>query len=235
VEPYPPVCTAPLAQRPEHQHGGWGQEQPWLGPLAAAEPLPPGRFFRSDSTTQRLPDNHVDPFLRFTFTFEFPLRPREDSWTRSDPGWGYPFSYDQLVVTYRSAAEDKVQPYTALLAGLRPSDGTDIGDGWREVRCVFKKRPIFLRFDAQDWRTGSATLPRRLAASFTPPEWSHFTKLSHPRWTASFESTRLPVAQWRTRYSTADQLFAWLRTPPDRRNPARRFRWWTTGQYRPLR
>jgi len=215
--------------------GGWGQEQPWLGPLAAAEPLPAGQFFWSDSTAQPLPNNHVDPFLRLTFTFEFPLRPREDSWTRSDPGWGYPFSYDQLEMTYRSAVEDKAQPYTALLAGLRPSDGADVGDGWREVRRVYDKRPILLRFDTQDWRIGSDTLPRRLAASFTPAAWSHFTTLSQPRWTASFESTRLPIAKWRARYETADQLFAWLRTPPERRNPARRFTWWTKGQYRPAR
>jgi hypothetical protein len=214
--------------------GGWGQEEPWLGPLAAAEPLPPGQFFRSDSTAQPLPKIHVDPFLRLTFTFEFPLRPR-DSWFKSDLGWGLPFSYDQLDFTYRSAAEYKDQPYIALLDGLRPSDGVDVGDGWREVRRVYDKRPVLLRFDAKAWKVGSNTLPRRLAASVGLPNWSHFITLRQPRWTASFESTRLPIEEWRTRYETADQLFAWLRTPPERRNPARRFTWWTKGQYRPVR
>lgn len=214
--------------------GGWGQQKPWLGPLSVADPLPPGNFFVSNSTTQPLPKNHVDPFLRFTFTFEFPLRPREDSWFKSDLTWGYPFSYDQLGVTYQSAAEDKAQPYASLLAGLRSSDGIDVGYGWREVRRVYAERPIFLRFDAQDWQAGSKTLPHRLAASFAPPDWSHFTTLGEPRWTASFKSTRLPVSEWRARYETADQLFAWLRTPPEHRDAARRFAWWTKGQYRPM-
>lgn len=215
---------------------GWGQEEPQLGPLAAAEPLPPGRYFRFDSKAQSLPEHHVDPFLRLTFTFEFPLRPREDSWFRSDIGWGYPFSYDQLDVVYQSAAEEDAPPYIALLEGLQPSDGTDIGAGWREVRRNFGKRTIFLRFDALDWQAGSDKLPRRLAASFdSQRDWSHFARLDKPRWTASFETTRLPVDQWRTRYDTADQLFAWLRTPSERRNAAQRFMWWRKGQFRPER
>ena len=216
--------------------GGWGQQDPRLGPLALAEPLAPNRFFRFDSKAQSLPENHVDPFLRLTFTFEFPLRPRDDSWGRSDTGWRYPFNYDQLSVVYHSAAEEETPPIIALLNGLRPSDGTDIGAGWREVRRNFDKRTILLRFDARDWQSGTDRLPRRLAASFDPRgDWSHFTKLDKPRWTASFETTRLPVDQWRTRYETADQLFAWLRTPPEQRNAAQRFTWWRKGQYRPTR
>jgi hypothetical protein len=218
--------------------GGWGEEQPRLGPLAIAKPLPTGQFYRYDSTTQPLPDNHVDPFLRLTFTFEFPLRPKPLWYERSDPGWGFPFNIDQLEIVYRTAAEGNPPPYTELLADLRPSDGIAVGSGWREVTRTFERSRIRLRFDAEDWRTHPGPLPRRLAATFDlyhGSDWAHYTTLGPPRWSANFGSLRLPVTYWRARYDTADQLFAWLRTPPDRRNPARQFPWWTKGQYRPVR
>lgn len=216
--------------------GGWCSHEPWMGPIEAAGRLPPGAFYRVIYPKGQPRTGSPDPCFRLTVTFEFPLRPRDDGWfASSDPGWGFPFSYDQLTFTYYAPMEDKPEPYLALLSGLKPTDGVEIGDGWREVRRTFERRPLAMRFDARDWRTNHSPLPRRLAASFDLADWAHFATVGPNRWTARFGTTRLPIAQWRSRFDTTDQLFAWLRTPTEGRAATQRFVWWTDLRYRPAK
>lgn len=216
--------------------GGWCSAEPWLGPLAGANPLPAGRFYRVVQPREHRADDRRDPCLDLTVTFEFPLRPRDDRWVaRADPAWGFPFGIDRLTLTYRTPGEDRPLPYRDLLADLRPGNGTDVGDGWREVRRTFARQTILLRYDARDWRARGGAAPQRLAAAFDDTFWSHFMPLDRPRWSASFPTQRLPVRQWRQRYVVAEQLFAWLQTPPDQRNETHRFVWWTDLRDRPER
>jgi hypothetical protein len=218
--------------------GGWGQFEPWLGPLQSAGEYwrpPPGKPFRADITARPPQPNYPDPFFRLVVTFEYPApSPWKKTW------WGgrrwqpvFPYEFDQLTYNYLAPAEPIDAPYVDLLAGLRPSDGEDVGSGWREVHRVFEKKDIALRFDATDWREHGGALPQRLAASFGEPIWSHFMPLDQPRWGAAFETQSLPVDQWRSRYQTAEQLFDWLQTAPEKRNPAQRFVWWTDLRFRP--
>lgn len=230
--------------------GGWGQFQPWLGPLQAAgnyDRPRPGEPFRADISAPRPRPDHPDPFFILSVTFEFPLPP-----VRKRPWWAshkitdvYPWGIDQLTYSYRAPADPIERPYVAMLSDLRPGDGRDVGDGWREVLRPFDARSrnplpdqrpktlIKLRFDADDWREHGGTLPRRLAASFSGPFWSHFEPLSVDRWEASFTSQNLPVDQWRARHETAERLFAWMRTSPRLRDSAERFVWWTDLSSRP--
>lgn len=120
-------------------------------------------------------------------------------------------------------------PYLALLGGLAPDDGDDLGDGWRVVAREFKDRRIWLRFDSADWRRQGGALPRRLAVSWSSSSegiWDHHLVLSPRGWSIDFTTIRLPQAQWRSRHETAEELYDWLRTEPAKRNANARFVWW---------
>jgi hypothetical protein len=169
-------------------------------------------------------------------TFEFPERPRRTSWGGSARDWSSaPFKFDQLKLSYRSPSEDVEGPYVKLLQGVSYVDGADVGSGWRELRRQFAGKPISIRFDASDWRTRGGPLPRRLAASFGEPFWAHYMPLDSSRWEAEFETQSLPLDEWRARYETAEELFAWLRTPAARRQAERRFNWWSNPSSRPAK
>lgn len=211
--------------------GGWGHFEPQSGPISL---LAPGQAYRSDSTGQQKRLGNPDPFFSLSATFEFPESPRPANWwqgVRQAPT--YPFNVDLMTLSYRTPTEEVKRPYIELLSGISPKDGDDVGDGWRQVQRQFDRREIKLRFDARDWRTRGGRLPRRIAASFNPSSWSHFVALDRPRWTAQFQTEKLPVGQWRARYVTVEELFAWLQTPPGKRDEARRFRWWADLEFRP--
>jgi hypothetical protein len=214
--------------------GGWGSASPRLGPIATAEPLRNGRFYESDSATQSTqPDRH-DPFFSLTVTFEFPMPPVEKDWLgRAKVQPVFPFNFDQLEISYNAPKDRVNRPYIELFKGVAPHDGVDVGHGWREVRRSYANRPIVLRFDAQHWRKSGGSLPGRVAASFDPVFWSHFTALKQERWSETFESQSLPLSEWNSRYDVAEELFTWLQTPPEKRDLTRRFVWWTDLKYRP--
>ena len=214
--------------------GGWGHFTPWLGPIEGAERLAPGEIYRAKSAGQR-PDSRETFFnLRVTFEFPPPLLPRM-TWKPRRDRLFFPLSLDRLTLRYRAPAEDVEQPYMNLLAGLRRDQGQDVGDGWREVRRRFADREVILRFDAADWHSRGGLLPPRMAATFRSRRWTHFSKLDQPRWTTEFETLDLPVEQWRDRYLIAEELFAWLQTPPGSRDETRRFRWWQDLRLRPAK
>lgn len=213
--------------------GGWGSFTPWLGPIEGAEP---SQVYRTASAGQHTRPDHPGPFFFLKVTFEFPAPPlRTTGWGGREQETVFPFRIDRLTLSYRSALEDVERPYSKLLRGIRPDDGKNVGNGWRELHRSFGQREIALRFDANDWRAHGGPLPRRIAASFSPSFWSHFTTLNRTRWTAAFETQNLPVDQWRARYVTTDELFAWLQTPPEARDPKRRFQWWSDLRFRPTK
>ena len=213
--------------------GGWGQFAPRLGPLEVANPLPDGKFFVLDSKEQRKPKSNLDLCFELVALFEFPQPPKRSWWRQKHPHPG--FAIDRLNINYRAADDRAAPPYLKLLQGLVPSDGEDVGDGWREVRRQFDGREIALRFDQTDWLERGGPLPRRLAASFSPAFWSHYMPLDAVHWEAQFESQELPISQWRPRYETADELFSWLRTPAKTRDLTKRFAWWVNFDSRPPR
>lgn len=202
---------------------GWARWKPRLGPLELAQKLPPGQTYRADSTGQHGRENRADPFFRLTATFEFP----------ASGGKAFPFKVDMLTLSYRAPQEVLEQPYTALLNGISIDAGDHVGDGWRELKRPFEGREIAIRFDARDWRIRGGPLPRRLAASFGPASWAHYITLKPSRWTAEFDTQRLPVQHWRARYVVTDELFEWLRTEPARRDPSEHFEWWRSAELRP--
>lgn len=213
--------------------GGWRHFTPWLGPLEGANPLPEGAFYVSDSQAQRKRKGNPDVFFKLTALFEFPQPPRRSWWRQNERHPG--FAIDRLDIIYRAADDRAELPYLNLLAGLVPSDGEDVGDGWREVRRQFDDREIALRFDQTDWLEHGGPLPRRLAASFSPNFWSHYMPLNAVHWEAHFKSQNLPISQWRSRYETAEELFSWLRTPVEARDHTKRFAWWANFDSRPPR
>jgi hypothetical protein len=215
--------------------GGWGRFTPRGGPLELAEP---SKTYVTKSEGQQTRPDRPDPFFFLTVTFEFPAPSMPSRWWgRRRPKTFFPFSFDQLTLSYETAAREveRERPYTQVLGGLGPGDGEDVGYGWRQVRRPLANREVLLRFDASDWRARGGPLPRRMAASFGPPFWSHFATLDRTRWTAAFETQNLPLEQWRARYVTAGELFAWLQTSPERRDPSRRFEWWSDLRSRPTR
>lgn len=213
--------------------GGWGDFKPWAG---AIEKIDPHQTYISVSEGQRTRADRPDPFFFMRITFEFPEPSQELSlWHQPEKEKSYALSLDTLTFSYVTKAENIERPYEKILRNIRPDDGADVGNGWRQLHGTFKGRSIALRFDAHDWQTRGGALPRRIAASFSPSFWSHFETFDQPRWAASFETQNLPVAQWRIRYATADQLFVWLRTPPAQRDAKKRFIWWSDLRYRPIK
>jgi hypothetical protein len=210
--------------------GGWGHFRPSLGPIEMAKS---GQVYVRSSVSGPPRPDYPDPFFYLTATFEFPLPPHIKTPRDAQRELVMPFSFDRLTLAYEAPTERIERPYLKLLTSLKPTDGEDVGYGWREVRHRFLKRDIALRFDANDWREHGGPLPRRLAASFDPIFWSHFSSLDRPRWTASFDTQALPVEQWTHRYAVADDLFTWLQTSPHTRDPNRRFIWWSDLRYRP--
>lgn len=210
---------------------GWGGFEPTLGAIELAKPLGPGLAYVADSRGKKKRKNEELLFFTLHFTFEFP-KPTS-LWWRLRGGMFFPYDLDRLNINYLSIAE-RDAPYKQLLAGLRPTDGEDVGAGWRQVREKLDGHQVALRFDAEDWSARGGSLPRHLAASLErSSSWSHYSPLKPVGWAASFRTERLPVALWRERYSTAERLFAWLRTPPHRRDSETRFIWWTDARSRP--
>lgn len=215
--------------------GGWGNFRPPMGPLGGIGKYdwPKDGIFRASSDGQK-----VDPrnsFFDLQITFEFPLRPAERKW------WGgsarppaQHFSSDMLNLTYR-APDEEPMPYLALLHGLRPDEGGDVGDGWRAVTRSYGNRKLYIRFDAQDWREQGGALPRRLAVSYSYGEgiWDHHLVLSPRGWAMDFNTQSLPLSQWRGRHGTAEALYVWLHTPPAKRDSSQRFTWWEDIRNRP--
>lgn len=214
--------------------GGWAHFTPLLGPLQGADA---GKIYRETSSGKFPPrPKYPDPFFFLTVTFEFPEPPLRKSWLGSHrEKMFFPFSLDRLTYSYQGLSEDIERPYVELMDGIAPDSGKDVGDGWRELRRPFAKSEILIRFDADDWRAHGGPLPRRLAASFGPPFWSHFVTFDQPRWTATFDTQNLPIDQWRSRHEIADELLLWLLTSPEKRDPTRRFRWWSDLRFRPTK
>ena len=211
--------------------GGWGSTSPLMGPIQTAER---GLTYAQNSDGLKKRAGNPDPFFSLRATFEFPLpKPRTTWWggTRRETASAY--ELDMLSLYYLAPSEEVEQPYEQLFLGVGPNDGKDVGDGWREITRNFKKRPIYLRFDRQDWQVRGGPLPRRLAASFSHHSWSHYMRLDRPRWNAKFETYRLPTQYWRARFVTAEELFDWLQTRPERRVAAQRFLWWSDLRFRP--
>lgn len=208
--------------------GGWGQFEPRLGPLelAGADGWPQDGVFRTSSAGQKVDPR--DPFFSLSITFEFPLPTAKRNWwggLSNDPVDH--FSTDMIDLTYRTP-DEKPAPYLELIDGLHPKDGRDVGEGWREVTRRYSNQTLRLRFDATDWRTRGGALPRRLVASYSKGEesWNHHVALSPRGWSIDFETQHLSLSRWRARYVTAEALYDWLRTPPGKRDSAKRFEWW---------
>lgn len=217
--------------------GGWGQFNPRVGPLELAgddgDERPQDGIYRASSAGQKVDPR--DPFFWLDITFEFPLPPVKRNW------WGGQknkridhFATDMLELIFHAPGE-KPMPYLALLKGLRPEDGSNLGDGWREVTRPYSNQTLRIRFDATDWRTRGGALPRRLAASYSNGGewWNHHLALSPSAWVMDFETSHLPLSRWRARYVTAGALYDWLRTSPEKRDAARRFEWWADIRDRP--
>ncbi|HEX7876809.1 MAG TPA: hypothetical protein VF489_09525 [Sphingobium sp.] len=216
--------------------GGWGQFNPSRGPLGAQDDYgswPQDGIFRASSEGQKVDPR--DPFFWLDITFEFPLPPEKRNW------WGGRkneridhFATDMLELIFHAPGEKPV-PYLALLKGLRPEDGSNLGEGWREVTRPYSNKTLRLRFDATDWRTHGGALPRRLVASYSDDGefWNHHLALSPRGWVMDFETRHLPLSRWRTRYVTAEALYDWLCTSPEKRDAARRFEWWADIRDRP--
>lgn len=212
--------------------GGWGSSMPPLGPIELAERLENGRAYVFDSDGRSKRQGRPDVFFTLGVTFEFPLPPPPPWWRPKRLPLASGFSIDRLTFSYRALADVVGQPYRKLLADVAPTTGKELGSGWREVRRSFEGRVIMLRFDARNWQATGGTLPRHIAASYSPARWSHYMRLDKTRWTAEFDTQKLPVDQWRSRYETTDKLFAWLQTRPGKRNADERFVWWIDLRYR---
>jgi hypothetical protein len=216
-------------------NGGWGQFETRLGPLepAGVYDQPKDGIFRASSVGQSVDPR--DPFFWLSITFEFPLPSPKHGW------WGQwqrepvnRFSSDMLDLRYH-APDEKPMPYLALLSGLKPDDGIDLGNGWRAVAREYAKRKLWLRFDASDWREHGGALPRRLAVSYSSDGtiWNHHIALSPRGWSIDFDTQGLPLSRWRKRHTTAETLYQWLRTPPAKRDAGKRFAWWDDIRNRP--
>lgn len=213
--------------------GGWCSFTPWLGPIASiVEPLPPGQFYRADSAGQHKRPGDNQMFFYLDFTFESPLPSAGLSlWRRSKRVSAT--TLDTLSIGYHAPMEKTDFPYVKLLEHIGPNDGEDVGDGWREIKTTFKGRKIAICFDARDWLKQHGSLPRRLASSDGTLIWYHFERLETQGWIVRFMTQGLPINQWNGRYSTSEELFHWLRTAPDQRDPSKHFVWWSDLRYRP--
>ena len=180
-----------------------------------------------------------DPYFTLSITFEFPLPPLERS--RSEEWQNRriaPYAFDTVDLSLRVPGE-KPLPYLALINDLKPGDGVEVGDGWRVVSREYSREKIWIRFDAADWRALGGNAPRRLAAASESKAragvWDHQLSLSPHGWGMVFHTQTLPLHQWRSRYTTAEALYDWLRTPPAQRNSSQRFVWWENAHDRPPR
>jgi len=209
--------------------GGWGGSI-GLGPY---DKLPPDGKFVISSAGKPVKNEPDNSFFNMAVTFEYPL-PEEGPWWNEKPGYcDGPFDTDIVNLIYR-APEELPPPYLDLIKGLRPSDGVDVGKGWREISRPTKRGQIVMRFDANDWVKKGDSLPRRLASSSSHGgNWYHLLVLAQPRWAMRFYTEHLPLGRWQARYERAEVLFDWLRKPPAQRDAQIKFRWWDYAGQRP--
>lgn len=228
------------------QSGGWGQFNPRLGPISAADRLRSGEMFRAESAGQRRPEMGAGPFFYLNMTFEYPETPVQYT-SRGRPRGQTATGWDTLAIRYHVPTDKFTYTYDSLFERLRLQDGADIGSGWREVKLPYLNGQIRVRFDAADWHAVGGRSPRHLAVESvsvmhsrwyptnSDAYWDHFMPYARQGWSVTFGSGHLPVSQWRAKYETAQSLFDWLRTPPEQRPAQQRFLWWPDIRYRSVK